>query len=1610
MERSPPGSPSAAESSDYEPSPALPEEPYSPTNSGAEEDLDEEMSAGSLGVAELDWNEAPEQDSGAEGELPDPEAAFSPSPAADPEEDSGDSEDDEADSEEEPAPKRRRLRGKQYAPAYGPPLYPELLAQLPQPRPAAKKKPARKAKKGELCQGHQGETCVFNPMEPGQPARAQPKRGEKHCLFCKAEKLQALLPAQRANKVTQALKRLKAADEEIFHKAVARIELFANEATAKEFARRGGAAKRQAAKPKPSSSWADCLARRRLAGQGLSRKRRAAYKDAVEKDQRLARRKIFYPEKLLKRTGVAEEAEEQAAVAALGLESQVAFNDAPLPAPKDPTAKMVETWCKQGSWASCVGCGSLRPRPLRPMDLKRAAKPTIPKSQCSACRSGAYVPQPEDIPVALRGLKPRVIQALRPLDIDTGRFERAPYGYRVHTGMISFAWASQGVPEKIEALPKRRDRKKAKKALEHLLSAHGSSYKTFIEEHEAFLQKHGEDVEEKRRKRPLRFIEREGLECCLWPHLYWHRSLCETVARGSHPERRARRGATADSGSDEEAALGEEAKQGPNIEESSMGRVRQCFLRKVLSPVIGYGADYQLLHFVYDLSMWTTVGAKKNIASQFGAPLRLVLKNCSWTPEYWRIKHRAVVDAQRQCGNATLFRTRAPYEKTFPYHQAVLHEMEALGRPRLHLAGLETLHMAHVLLQLDKGYFCGDKFTADRADRRSDNHIFSADDPALQTVKAHVTRLEFQDGKRKRGTQSYHGRGTTHSHSLDFLDNLEAIHLERKMQATVPEKEADPFMHGLVMDSQRDYKDSKLPVQDNPSAFDAKEQKVLLRHNEDDKALHVRAYFPAAMEVTKCHEDVQQGDGNGAVLRYVATYNMKFSSSMDQDWLNDDASDFSVVRRVLCCYQPLEPEMWLTLAGQEVPQVNFSGTVVDFMAPTPQVQEVPGVVERYQEAAWRREDMTLLEFARKSNSEGEIVRYLQEHHKRHCMEQVREQKGLGEKEFQKERAQLLSKFRGRLKAAKAAGDDPETLKNFLEEEGFADLTSLEDFANDYRSRGEKLIAAATHSMLNDKYYGQWLALNIPFRKLQDFEAKAPEIVEKVPERYRNFALCMRYAPDHWGNDAVISEAMELEAHSAAHIETILHKVRAQRHLVGRYLSGELDISDERTASDAETASNRGRAEKTRSQKRLAKEMDKQLENAMAAAQARDDAELEVCIAAAEKQKMLFASGPPGTGKTFVVHEQIRKWRRKGARVLFTLPTGQLASEMRAVHPHIDVDTSHGAFRFHRDLQEAAGILTQYDLSVTDEVSMLTAEQYERITALWKYAEQLPCIVLMGDFWQLPVVDKDAVRCERSPAWVYHVKTLPFHEQVRCKCPTLQRKLNALRTAVPSKKQLHGILRGHRAWKSNSPDGYDLLETFRKHPHTTVVTCTRAASAHINHLAAKVFFQDRHKRPLGKAAFSYEANQDNFAETGKLKDGRLQAAPTTIYEGMRVFLTANISKEDDFVNGMSAEIQDYEVCIPRSQCLEVLTRTGKRLAVHIVTHELEDGRRVACFPARLGYACTVPKVQGMTLAHITLWLDRAGCRAAAYVALSRVQRDEDYAIAGAVSTGHFIPAQ
>ena len=59
--------------------------------------------------------------------------------------------------------------------------------------------------------------------------------------------------------------------------------------------------------------------------------------------------------------------------------------------------------------------------------------------------------------------------------------------------------------------------------------------------------------------------------------------------------------------------------------------------------------------------------------------------------------------------------------------------------------------------------------------------------------------------------------------------------------------------------------------------------------------------------------------------------------------------------------------------------------------------------------------------------------------------------------------------------------------------------------------------------------------------------------------------------------------------------------------------------------------------------------------------------------------------------------------------------------------------------------------------------------------------------------------------------------------------------------------------------------------------------------------------------------------------------------------------------------------------------------------------------------RVGYACTLMKVQGANVDHLTLWLDVPNVEAAGYVALSRVRRDADWQYVGDPGVHHFTPA-
>ena len=94
---------------------------------------------------------------------------------------------------------------------------------------------------------------------------------------------------------------------------------------------------------------------------------------------------------------------------------------------------------------------------------------------------------------------------------------------------------------------------------------------------------------------------------------------------------------------------------------------------------------------------------------------------------------------------------------------------------------------------------------------------------------------------------------------------------------------------------------------------------------------------------------------------------------------------------------------------------------------------------------------------------------------------------------------------------------------------------------------------------------------------------------------------------------------------------------------------------------------------------------------------------------------------------------------------------------------------------------------------------------------------------------------------------------------------------------------------------------------------------------------------------------------------------------------------------------------------RSRCVHVVTETGRQLAVCPLTDYVPDCGYVTVYPIRPGYASTIHKLQGAELEHITVWLDVKKAKAAAYVAISRVQHDADYMLGGRVTRKHFRPA-
>ena len=192
---------------------------------------------------------------------------------------------------------------------------------------------------------------------------------------------------------------------------------------------------------------------------------------------------------------------------------------------------------------------------------------------------------------------------------------------------------------------------------------------------------------------------------------------------------------------------------------------------------------------------------------------------------------------------------------------------------------------------------------------------------------------------------------------------------------------------------------------------------------------------------------------------------------------------------------------------------------------------------------------------------------------------------------------------------------------------------LEQFARQVKPKGEKMISADTVSRLNDKYFGQWMALHVPFTDLQDLNDA--EVREKVPERYYYFACALRRRPDYWRDHEKIKADMMVEADGDEHIANVLNMVQAHTHIVEEYLSGRLSKTDEEKSPMSKSARKKevqaqaptATIEWKGRQKRLKDNIDKRVDQALEIRNGRNEDEVEAARQRVDEHGGVSVAGP-----------------------------------------------------------------------------------------------------------------------------------------------------------------------------------------------------------------------------------------------------------------------------------------------------------------------------------------------------------------------------------------------
>ena len=377
-----------------------------------------------------------------------------------------------------------------------------------------------------------------------------------------------------------------------------------------------------------------------------------------------------------------------------------------------------------------------------------------------------------------------------------------------------------------------------------------------------------------------------------------------------------------------------------------------------------------------------------------------------------------------------------------------------------------------------------------------------------------------------------------------------------------------------------------------------------------------------------------------------------------------------------------------------------------------------------------------------------------------------------------------------------------------------------------------------------------------------------------------------------------------------------------------------------------------------------------------------------------KHSNVFLTGGAGVGKSYITNQVIADYRQRGKQVVSLGSTGVSAVNIGGFTVHSFFvfgiannfeELAAGDKRAKSRLAELKKVLKATDLIIIDEISMVSTDLMEMIAYRLNHYGYLGKVLLVGDFFQLPPVQKqqgkDDIFGEKlyafeSIAWQrFDLMVIELTQMKRTTDAEFTHILSKVRKGECDEEVIHYMT---RLWNTQE------MEKDPTYLYGRNLEVEQTNRAKINELDTEetILF----------------ANLEMFGAVHEKKlSGWKSMLPIseqlTLKEGVPVLFTVN--KWGKFVNGergILRKIEEDHLIVEKEDEYVRVERHEFDLVDMLIkedgTVETVSLATLSQFPLKLAYAVTIHKSQGMSIDNLVCNVDNIFAPSQFYVAISR----------------------